>query len=98
MSQDAPRSWRPTTQLTFETAGEMRDAARRAVAEGARRIDLSEVPQADSAGLALLLDVCREAKRQKQSIDIVGLPDGLTSLADLYGVSDLLPLADSASA
>lgn len=98
MSQDGARNWCPTAPLTFETAAEMREAARRAVAEGARRIDLSEVPQADSAGLALLLDVCREAKRQKQSIDIVGLPEGLASLADLYGVSDLLPLADCASA
>ncbi|KAA3652049.1 MAG: STAS domain-containing protein [Proteobacteria bacterium] len=88
--------WRPTGPLTLETAGAALAEARRAVADGASRVDLSGVPQADSAGLAVLLDIVREAARREQSLDIVGMPAGLRSLADLYGVTDLLPLAEAA--
>lgn len=88
--------WRPTGPLTLETAGAALAEARRAVADGVLRVDLSGVPRADSAGLALLLDIVREAARRGQVLDIVGMPAGLRSLADLYGVTDLLPLDEAA--
>jgi phospholipid transport system transporter-binding protein len=99
VSEAVPQScWQPTTALTFDTAAAMREDARRVLTDGALRIDLSGVPEADSAALALLLDVCREAAVRHQAIDIVSMPAGLRSLADLYGVTELLPTGDSTAA
>ncbi len=94
----APSCWQPTAALTLETAAEMREEARRQLTGESLRIDLSGVTQADSACLALLLDVIREAAGRGQTIDIVGMPEGLQSLADLYGVTELLPTAESTAA
>lgn len=99
MSEAVPQScWQPTAALTFDTAAAMREEARRVLTDGALRIDLGQVPQADSAALALLLDICREAAARQQAVDIVGMPAGLRSLAELYGVAELLPMRESAVA
>jgi len=96
VSEAVPQScWQPTAALTFDTAAAMREEARRVLTDGALRIDLGSVPEADSTALALLLDVCREAAVRRQTIDIVGMPAGLRSLADLYGVTELLPTRES---
>jgi phospholipid transport system transporter-binding protein len=55
-------------------------------------IDLSGVKEADSAALSLLLEWQREAKARGFKIKYSGLPDNLRSLAQVYGVLDLLAL------
>ena len=68
-----------------------------ALAEGLRTVDLGEVGELDSSALALLLAWLREAKQQSRSLTFANLPQGLTAIARLYGVAELLPAA-SASA
>ena len=68
-----------------------------ALAEGVRTVDLGEVGELDSSALALLLAWLREAKQQSRSLTFANLPQGLTAIARLYGVAELLPAA-SASA
>ena len=63
-----------------------------AIGEGASKVDLGEVGEVDSSALALLLAWLREAKRLKRDISFANLPQGLTTIARLYGVHDLLPL------
>ena len=62
-----------------------------AIEQGVRDIDLGEVSEVDSSALALLLAWLRDAKRLKRDIAFTNLPKGLTTIARLYGVADLLP-------
>jgi phospholipid transport system transporter-binding protein len=68
-----------------------------AINEGARSVDLGEVGELDSSALALLLAWLREARRLGGELSFSNLPQGLLTIARLYGVADLLP-ASSASA
>lgn len=62
-----------------------------AIGQGARTVDLREVGELDSSALALLLAWLREAKRLNGEISFANLPQGLTTIARLYGVAELLP-------
>jgi phospholipid transport system transporter-binding protein len=53
-------------------------------------VDLQGVTEVDSAAVSLLLEWRRQALANKRRIEYVNLPSNLKSLADLYGVSDLL--------
>jgi len=54
--------------------------------------DLGGVTDVDSSGLAVIFGWQREAKRLAKNIRIANPPHNLRSLADVYGVSELLPL------
>lgn len=54
--------------------------------------DLSAVTEVDSSGLAVLFGWQRAAKRSNKQIRIANPPHNLRSLADVYGVGELLPL------
>ena len=62
-----------------------------AIGQGVRTVDLGEVGELDSSALALLLAWLREAKRLNRDLSFANLPQGLTTIARLYGVADLLP-------
>jgi phospholipid transport system transporter-binding protein len=53
-------------------------------------VDLSAVTEVDSSALSLLLEWRREAGRNGRAIRYLNLPVNLKSLADLYGVTELL--------
>ena len=57
--------------------------------QGVTSVDLSGVTEVDSAAIGLLL----EWRRQRSGTDLrfAHLPAALTSLAELYGVVDLIP-------
>ena len=67
------------------------------IRQGVRTVDLGEVGELDSSALALMLAWMREAKQQNRDLQFANLPQGLTTIARLYGVADLLP-ASPASA
>jgi phospholipid transport system transporter-binding protein len=56
-------------------------------------IDLSGVSEVDSTALSLLLEWRRSAAAAQRVIAFTNLPANLRSLADLYGVSELLGAA-----
>lgn len=67
------------------------------LAQGAERftgqrvvVDLSGVTEVDSSALSMLLEWRREAVRNGREILYRNLPGSLKSLADLYGVTELL--------
>ena len=66
-----------------------------AIGEGVRTVDLGEVGELDSSALALLLAWLREAKQQNRGLSFANLPQGLTTIARLYGVADLLPVSQA---
>jgi phospholipid transport system transporter-binding protein len=53
-------------------------------------VDLAAVSEVDSSALSLLLEWRREAARSGRSIRYLNLPSNLKSLAELYGVTELL--------
>lgn len=62
---------------------------------GALTVDLGGVTDVDSSLLAAIFAWIREAGLAKNSLAIENLPQGLQTLAQLYGVDQLLPLAHS---
>ena len=58
-------------------------------------VDLAGVTELDSAAVSLLLEWRRGASAAKREIEFVNIPDNLKSLADLYGVSELLAKSPS---
>jgi phospholipid transport system transporter-binding protein len=57
---------------------------------GVRTIDLGEVTELDSSLLAVLLAWRREARAAQIEITVEGLPEGLATIARLYGVEAFL--------
>lgn len=57
-------------------------------------VDLGGVTAVDSAAISLLLEWQRTAAVAGQPIHFTNLPAALRSLAELYGVSDLITAAD----
>ena len=53
-------------------------------------VDLAAVTEVDSAALSLLLEWRREARRNGRAIRYLNLPANLKSLAELYGVFELI--------
>ncbi|MDR1164074.1 MAG: STAS domain-containing protein [Candidatus Accumulibacter sp.] len=62
---------------------------------GTLTCDFSGVEEADSSALAVLFCWLRVAKERGVTLRVAALPEGLRSLAAVYGVSELLP-ADQA--
>lgn len=59
----------------------------------ALEVDLSEVVEVDSSALSVLLAWLRTAGERGTSLRIAHPPANLISLAALYGIVELLPLA-----
>jgi phospholipid transport system transporter-binding protein len=53
-------------------------------------VDLSGVTEVDSSALSLLLEWRRAAERSGRTIRYRNLPASLKSLAELYGITELL--------
>lgn len=54
-------------------------------------LDFSNVGHVDSSALALILSCMREAQQQRYSLRFSGLPANVLTLAELYGITALLP-------
>ena len=79
--------------VTLGNVAELLDEGRRHVEEGIRTVDLGEVNQLDSALLALLLAWLREARARGASLEFARPPEALRTIARLYGVDALIPVA-----
>ena len=79
--------------LTIATVATLKDEGAARVSEADRVVDLSGAGPVDSAALALLLSWTRAASGAGRKLSIVGAPPALLSLAALYDVDAILPLA-----
>ncbi len=82
-----------TAPMVIATAAELREAGESALLNGVSVVDLADVAEADSSAVAVLLAWTRIAGERGQALAIIGVPQSVRSLASLYGVADLLPLA-----
>ncbi|MBA3902662.1 MAG: anti-sigma-factor [Rhodocyclaceae bacterium] len=85
----------------IEVSGAMTLASAKALLESGSSLltrndtvfDLSDVSEVDSSGLTVVFGWVRAASRQGKQVRISNPPQNLLSLAALYGVTELLPLA-----
>ena len=68
----------------------LRDALSALLVSDGLRLDWGAVAAVDSSALCLILHCRREATARGHHLDHDNLPLGLTALADLYGVGDLI--------
>jgi phospholipid transport system transporter-binding protein len=76
--------------LTQAEASDVLGAGLKAIDAGTAAIDLGGLQRFDSTAVAALLAWRRAAAARGVALQISGIPDGLQSLARLYGVDHLL--------
>jgi phospholipid transport system transporter-binding protein len=86
--QDA--RWVPAGSLTVDSAATVLEASTEVELPASGIIDLEGVEAVDSAGVALLLAWKRRAAVEGKPLAFAHLPTSLASLAQLYGVEELL--------
>jgi phospholipid transport system transporter-binding protein len=82
--------WMPAGSLTMDSAAEVLAISTEAELPATAVIDLDRVEAVDSAGVALLLAWKRRAAVEGKPLTFAHLPPSLASMAQLYGVEDLL--------
>lgn len=61
------------------------------LAQGVDTLDFSAVESADSAALALVFSAMRQTQLAGRTLVCTNLPASFATLAELYGVTELLP-------
>ena len=82
--------WLPTGPLTMDSVATVLAASTETPLPATGVIDLERVEAVDSAGVAVLLAWKRRAAAEGKPLAFAHLPTSLASLAQLYGVEDLL--------
>jgi phospholipid transport system transporter-binding protein len=77
--------------VTLATVAALLEEGRAQLGDGVRTVDLAGVEELDSSALAVLLAWLRDAKLARRELAFENLPEGLTAIARLYGVAELLP-------
>jgi len=84
-----------TGPVTLANVAQTLEEGYAAIRTGAAAVDLAGVTELDSSLLAMLLAWLREAARAGRTLRLDNLPGGLTTIAQLYGVVELLPTAQT---
>ncbi|MDP1645319.1 MAG: STAS domain-containing protein [Thiobacillus sp.] len=77
--------------MTVDSVGSLLHELQPQLAKGVDTLDFSGVETADSAALAFIFSAMRQARQAGRTLACTGLPASFTTLAELYGVSELLP-------
>jgi phospholipid transport system transporter-binding protein len=78
--------------LLMANARGLLEAGRSVLQPGEQIFDFSAVTEADSSAIAVMLGWLRAAEQARATVRFANIPAGVRSLAELYGVSELLPL------
>lgn len=79
-----------TGNVTLANVAALREAGLKLAQNGVTEVDLSQVTEVDSSAVSLLLEWARAGLDKGQPLRFINLPTNLTSLAQLYGVTDLI--------
>jgi phospholipid transport system transporter-binding protein len=77
--------------VTMDSVGGLLRELQPQLERGMDTLDFSRVELADSAALTLIFSAMRHARQAGHGFVCTGLPASFTTLAELYGVSALLP-------
>jgi phospholipid transport system transporter-binding protein len=81
--------------MTYANARRLLELGLAEIEGGAKVFDLEPVGELDSASLALVFAWQRAAESRGAKVSVRNPPPSLLTLAELYGVAALLPLAGS---
>ena len=81
--------------ITLAEATRWREAGLKEIDRDGLTLDLAGVEEADSSALSVLFEWQRAAKARGYQLKYANMPNNLRSLADVYGVLDLIALADA---
>ena len=81
-----------TGAMTLALASELLAKGSAALTLDETVFDLAAVTEVDSSSLAVIFGWLRAAQRQNRRLRIVNPPDEMLTLAEVYGVKELLPL------
>jgi phospholipid transport system transporter-binding protein len=79
--------------VTLANVAAVLEEGRRHLEEGVRTVDLGEVTEMDSSLLAAMLGWLRDARLRGRELAFVNVPESLRTIARLYGVDSLIPVA-----
>ncbi|MBU1396812.1 MAG: STAS domain-containing protein [Gammaproteobacteria bacterium] len=82
---------RVTGAVTVDSVGGLLRELQPQLAKNVDTLDFSGVDAADSAALALVFSAMRQVRQAGRTLTCTGLPASFATLAELYGVSGLLP-------
>ncbi len=77
--------------MTMPDAKQLLAEGEAAIASSATSFDLAAVTEMDSSCLAVVFGWMRAAKAAGKTLRLLNPPQNLLSLAEVYGVADLLP-------
>lgn len=77
--------------LTMDTVPALFETGLQHLASEDLQLDFSRVESVDSAAVSMLLGWARAAQWTQHELRVKGLPEDLLSLANLYGVAEMLP-------
>ena len=84
--------WEIAGDLVIHTVPLVLDQGRGLFAKGAETVvDLNKVERIDSAGLALLIEWMRLARRQRMSLRFQNIPERMWAIAEVCGLEQILP-------
>jgi phospholipid transport system transporter-binding protein len=87
--------YQPAQELSLKNAVNSVQAGLTAIAQGQIDFDLSALTVVDSSAVAVMLAWQREAKRVGKVITFHGVPTNVSSLIELYGLSEFFTAASS---
>jgi phospholipid transport system transporter-binding protein len=79
--------------VTIASVQSLVEAGARSITGAEVTIDLAGVTEVDSTAVSLLLEWRRQAAAASRSVRYINLPANLRSLAELYGVTEVLGAA-----
>ena len=82
---------RITGAVTVDSVGGLLRELQPQLAKDVDTLDFSGVDAVDSAALTLVFSAMRQARQAGRTLTCTGLPASFSTLAELYGVSELLP-------
>lgn len=83
--------------IDMRVGAELREAGRRLLAGSPARalwVDCAGITHSSSVGLSLLLCLMRDARATGKTLAVRNLPADMRQIAEVYGLLELLPLAD----
>ncbi len=92
MISDAGDCLQVSGAMTLRDASKLLEEGTAALKNSTTVFDLAKVDSVDSSAIAVIFGWLRKAREQGKTVRIAHPPQELLSLADVYGVSELLPL------
>jgi phospholipid transport system transporter-binding protein len=77
--------------LTVDNAASLLNELKPHLERGIQTLDLSALEKVDSAALALIFSSLRQSRAAGHELRRAGLQANILTLAELYGVAELLP-------